>query len=48
MIPKNLGTISLLSRFYPFIETRKRIKFLASWLSGSALLQRYAEFNRLL
>ena len=59
-ISPSLNINSLLSLFCPFLETKKRIKFLASWWSGNeknfcllflachTLLQKYAEFNGLL
>ena len=60
IIPTNLVTNSLLSFVCPFVETKNNNQISASWWSGNekyfcllliasrALLQRYAEFNRLL
>ena len=58
-IPINLVTNSLLTICFPFIKTKNKLNFSASWWSGNekyfcllftasrALLQRHAEFNRL-
>ena len=59
-IPADFVTNSLLSSFCPFLQAKTRIRFSASWWSGSkkyfcflfiasrALLQSHTEFNRLL
>ena len=60
MIPMNLVTNSLLSLVCPFVEIKNKNQISSSWWSGNekyfcalfmasrALIQRYAEFNRLL
>ena len=60
IIPTNLAANSILTLFCPFVETKSRINFSGCCWSGNrkyfrffliasrALIQRYAEFNRLL
>ena len=35
VISTNLVTNSFMSLFYPFVETKTRLKFSASWCSGN-------------